>query len=261
MEKFQYAFLDSGVGGLPYLEFLRKLEPAASCVYIADIEHFPYGEKTAAEVTEFAVKVTEKIIRRFSPEIIVVACNTITVTALEELRRRFSVPFVGTVPAIKPAVLKSRNKKIGIIATERTVNDIYIKRMIEEFGSGCEFFMRADSRLVHEIETKLLTACKDKKKKAVAPALEFFKAAGTDTLVLGCTHFLHLRDIFIESAAPEIGIEDSLEGVIHRVLEVCPPAVQSCGGKAFYVTKIKNTDEEILYKTYACKFGLQFSLL
>lgn len=261
MEKFQYAFLDSGIGGLPYLEFLRKLKPTASCVYIADTEHFPYGEKNAEEVTSFAVRIAEKIIRRFSPEIIVTACNTITVTALEELRRRFSIPFVGTVPAIKPAVIKSRNKKIGIIATERTVNDIYIKRMIEEFGSGCEFFMRADSRLVQEIETKLLIAGMEEKKKAVAPALEFFKSAGADTLVLGCTHFLHLREVFIEEASPEIRIEDSLEGVIHRTLEVCPAAAQGAGGNTFYVTKVKDADEMALYKNYAHKFGLQFSVL
>lgn len=264
MKKFRYAFLDSGVGGLPYLRFLMKRTGCSCCVYTADTKHFPYGDKSAADVTAFACGTVSKIIKHFDPQIIVVACNTITVTALETLRRKFDKPFVGTVPAIKPAVLQSKNKKIGIIATERTVNDIYIKRMTEEFGSGCEFFMYADSRLIKEIETGLLTAGEEEKKKAVAPALEFFRRKGTDTLVLGCTHFLNLREVFIKEAAPDILIADSLEGVIHQTLKICPavkaPFSAGVDKGAFYVTEVKTEKDELRYRSYADKLGLDFGI-
>ena len=86
---FCCAFLDSGVGGLPYLRQLKHLSPGTACIYVADTAHFPYGEKTPQQVSASAAETVEKILARFSPGVLVVACNTISVTALDALRRTF----------------------------------------------------------------------------------------------------------------------------------------------------------------------------
>ena len=258
----QYAFLDSGIGGLPYLKRLRDLYPKASCAYIADTAHFPYGEKRLDDVVRFAAGVTETILSRLNPEIVIIACNTISVSALELLRKTFAVPFVGTVPAIKPAAFFSKNKKIALLATERTVNDIYTQRLIEQFGEGCRFFMRADSLLVKRIEDDLLTACESEKAAAVYPAIEFFESVGADTAILGCTHFLHLRDTFIKECKERIRITDSLEGVVNRALTLSP--VHECGtggANTFYITSPKTAETEKKYARYAALFGLRLEFL
>lgn len=257
-KKIQYAFLDSGLGGIPYLNRLLELYPKASCAYIADTEHFPYGEKKLNEVIRFACSTAEKIIDRLSPQVIIIACNTISVSALEQLRKTFTLPFVGTVPAIKPAAELSKNKKIALLATERTVNDIYTQKLIEQFGTGCNFFMRADSVLIKQIEDTLLTASESEKTKAVYPAVEFFKATGVDTAVLGCTHFLHLRNTFIKECEPEIRITDSLEGVVNQALKISPvnENLYTEGKIAFYITSPKTKETEKKYAKYAALFNM-----
>ena len=97
-----FAFLDSGIGGIPYLLFLQEKQQNVNCIYYADTKNFPYGQKSSEQIIENATIATQKIIEKWNPGAIVLACNTISVTALEELRKRFpNVPFVGTVPAIK----------------------------------------------------------------------------------------------------------------------------------------------------------------
>ena len=94
-----FAFLDSGTGGLPYLKYLKAERPDSACVYVGDTKNFPYGEKTAGQIIEKSCGCAEKIIKKWNPDAVVVACNTISVSALDELRRRFpGTPFVGTVP-------------------------------------------------------------------------------------------------------------------------------------------------------------------
>lgn len=259
----QYAFLDSGIGGLPYYKHLTGLCPEAACAYIADIKNFPYGEKTLDEVIALSKETVRKIITAINPQVIIIACNTISVSALASLRKEFSVPFVGTVPAIKPAASVSKNKKIAVLATERTVNDMYTQKLIEEFGGQCNFFMRADSMLVKKIEENLLTASDTKKQNAVLPAIEFFKAVGADTAVLGCTHFLHLRDVFVKMCSPDIQIVDSLDGVVNQALKISPFNIEykKTSKDRFFITAEKNKSIENIYSIYANIFNMQLEYL
>ncbi len=259
----QYVFLDSGIGGLPYLKRLTDFFPEASYAYVADIKHFPYGEKTLDEVIRFSSETVKKIIETVNPKIIVIACNTMSVSALPHLRASFRIPFVGTVPAIKPAAAVSKNKKIAVLATERTVNDIYTQKLIDEFGGNCHFFMRADSVLVKKIEEGILDSSETEKKKIIFPAIEFFKAAGADTAVLGCTHFLHLRDVFIQECAPRIKIIDSLDGVVNQVLKISPvdEAYKKKSKDKLYITARKNSEIEKKYFAYAHRFNMQLEYL
>ena len=255
----KYVFLDSGIGGLPYFRYFHQKAPQASAAYIADLEHFPYGEKTRDEVIKYAIGVTEKIINRLNPEMIIVVCNTMSTAALDALRKTFSIPFVGTVPAVKVAAEVSTNKHIGIIATARTINDPYLDKLIESFAADCTIEKRADAELVAKIENGLITATDEEKRKAVAPAIRQFKAAGTDTLVLACTHFLHLAETFAKCAAPEIRIVDSLPGVVSHALDVLPPpsGTEACRSSCYVTGEITERIDG-LYCGYCGLFDLEW---
>ena len=255
----KYVFLDSGIGGLPYFRYFHKKAPQASAAYVADLAHFPYGEKTREEVIKYAVGVTEKIINRLDPAMVIVVCNTMSTAALDALRKHFSIPFVGTVPAVKVAAEVSVNKRIGIIATARTINDPYLDKLIESFAADCTIEKRADAELVAKIENGLITAPDEEKRKAVMPAIRQFKDAGVDTIVLACTHFLHLADTFTECAAPEIKVVDSLPGVVSHALDVLPPP--SCGEtsrSSCYVTGEITERIDRLYRGYCELFDLNW---
>jgi len=203
------------------MKYLKKTRPEAKCIYLADTANFPYGTKTPSDVTECAASAVSLIIREWNPDAIVVACNTVSVTSLSELRRRFpSVPIVGTVPAVKLAARLSKNRLIGLLATEGTVNNPYTVELEKKFAADCTVFARADTALVAFIEHSLFTAKKEDRQKAVRPAVDFFAECGCDTIVLGCTHFIHMADDIAEAAGPDVQVIDSREGVIRQAIKV-----------------------------------------
>lgn len=259
--RLQYAFLDSGIGGLPYLQFLLEKVPEASCAYVADTAEFPYGEKSEAEVIACAEKVLSKIVKKLQPELVIVACNTISVSALASLRAKFDLPFVGTFPAIKPASKQSKNKRIGVLATERTVKHPYTAELIEKFASDCHVVLRGDGDLVRAVEKGLGRASLAEKQASFQPALDFFRAEKVDHIVLACTHFLHWRDTWQEQAG-DIKLIDSLEGVIKQALHLslCQNSTNFSSKRQLFVT---STEPEILenYQKYARMFGLELEIL
>ncbi|MGP1458663.1 MAG: glutamate racemase [Treponema sp.] len=216
-----FAFLDSGTGGIPYLLHLKEKAPRASCVYLADTKNFPYGEKSSASIIECASHAVSLIVERWQPKAVVIACNTISVTALGALRSRFqSTLFVGTVPAIKPAALVSKTGKIGVLATSATVNHPYTKDLTERFAGRCDVVFRADPALISFIERRAVFASEDEKKAALKPAVDFFQSSGCDVIVLACTHFLHIAREMQETAGDGITVIDSRQGVTRRALEI-----------------------------------------
>ncbi len=267
--KVCYAFLDSGIGGLPYLRQVKTISPEARCVYVADTERFPYGEKTVDEIVSSAVEVTGRIVERFNPRVIVIACNTISVTALEVLRKTFPVSFVGTVPAIKKAGEISRNRVIGLLATEKTVANAYTEKLINEFAGDCKIIRVAASSLIADIEDRLVTAGEEEKLEAVTPVLSPFVSAGADTVVLACTHFLHITDVFKKALGPEVTVVDSLDGVAHQAHRVflrseenagnrnehCPPIPSGWRDSLFVTGKLSPARKE-KYGFYCGLYGL-----
>jgi len=147
----------------------------------------------------------------------VLACNTATIAALAELRACFpDLPFVGTVPAVKPAALASKTGKIGVLGTELTVNQPYIRELALRFGNG-EIHGIAAPELVEFVEGRFHSAAPDEKRNFVKGYLDRCRAEGVDTLVLGCTHFLFLLDEFRLEAAPDITVFDSVTGISKRI--------------------------------------------
>lgn len=271
----RFLFVDSGTGGLPYMLELLKKAPGAECVYVGDTANFPYGEKSLSHIEQCATLMIEKAINRFAPDVIVIACNTISVAALASLRSRFTVPFVGTVPAIKLASKVSKKRCIGLLATRHTVEDPYTLDLINRFAADCTVIKRGDAKLISFIEHNLFRATYEQKCDAVREAVDFFTANGTDTIVLACTHFLHLVKEFEDVAGSAITVVDSREGVARQALRVgsslgadmartdtlqasakAPYNKESAHG--VYVTALKSKSDEEEYKTWCTLYGVPF---
>jgi glutamate racemase len=234
------AFLDSGVGGLPYLAHTRRLLPEWRYVYVADRENFPYGEKDPGRIIEASIGVTERLIARAHPLLIVVACNTISVVALEALRARFPLPFVGVVPAVKPAASFSRRRRVGVLATRQTVEGAYLRALIEKHARGCTVVSLPASGLVDFVERDLYRAGPAERADRVRQEVDRFRNERIDALVLACTHFLHLESEFRSLLDGDgVMLVDSREGVsrqVARLLGECSPSYGTNGQDVLHVT-------------------------
>jgi len=224
-------FIDSGIGGIPYCSHFLSRNPGARIVYLADRLHFPYGKWEKTELAEILKKLVAQLVNVINPKIAVLACNTATIAALPELRDCFpDLVFVGTVPAIKPAALASKTGKIGVLGTELTIKQPYIRELASKFGNG-EIFGIAAPELVEFVEGRFNSASADEKRGAVLAYLNRFRDAGVDTLVLGCTHFLFLLDEFQKEAAPDITVFDSVTGISHRIESLLEEQNEKGGGE------------------------------
>jgi glutamate racemase len=215
MDNKPILFLDSGIGGIPYAcDFLKRNE-YESVFYLADRENFPYGPRNKEEIALILISLTEKLLKKIDPKLAVIACNTASISALSSLRQKFpQLPFVGTVPAIKPAVNACKSGKTGVLGTERTIQDI---RALNLDTGNCDIFGVAAPELVEFVEKGVDSAGEKEKTEIVKKYINIFREQGIDALVLGCTHFLYLLDIFRREAEPQIKIFDSLEGITNRI--------------------------------------------
>jgi len=218
MDNRPVLFIDSGIGGLPYcMDFLKK-NPQEEAVYLADTQNFPYGPRSKSELENILNSLVEKLLKTTDPKIIVIACNTATVSALDMLRENYKdILFVGTVPAIKPAASASKNGRVGVLGSLRTIEDPYNQQLAKECEKTCEIIALAAPELVEFVEHKLENADKQEKTEIVKKYINIFREKNADTLVLGCTHFLHLQEEFKQEANGNILIIDSLDGITKRI--------------------------------------------
>ena len=194
---------DSGMGGLTVARALREAMPDAELIYAADSAAFPYGDWEEPELIERILRVVGRIIDDARPDAVVVACNTASTLALAALRKQFQLPFVGTVPAIKPAAEITETRMIGVLATPGTVKREYTQSLIHTFAFHCRVLVHGAPRLAEMAEAKLKGKPPNEKALAAEIAPVFRKRGGlrTDTVVLGCTHYPLLLDE-LEAAAP-----------------------------------------------------------
>lgn len=217
------ALMDSGVGGLPYLEKARSLLPAERFVYLADSAGFPYGTKSGGEIVSIVLDRVGRLVERFEPKAVVIACNTASQAALAAARKAFpGLIVVGTVPAVKPAAERSRSGVIGVMATAKAVEDPYLDALVARHASGRKVLREAAQELVSFVERRLPGSTAEERRAAVLPHVERLVAAGADEIVLACTHFLHVADDIAACAAslaPGLGVEvvDSRDGVARRL--------------------------------------------
>ena len=148
-------FFDSGVGGLSVLGPTRALLPNAPIVYAADSAGFPYGKRSEAEIATRVPALLGRLVERFRPRLVVIACNTASTIALDHARSALDLPVVGTVPAIKPAAEISKTRVIGVLGTEATVRQPYVDDLAARFAADCTMIRHGSPELVELAEAKL----------------------------------------------------------------------------------------------------------
>ena len=213
-------FYDSGAGGLPYLAAARVCLPSERYLYLADREHFPLGEKPAELVRRLVLESVSLAIERFNPRLVVIACNTASVVALELLREHFPIPFVGVVPAVKPAALSLAGGKLAVVATRQTASGPYLDGLIREFADGREVLKIPVADLVDFAEYRYLAAGPAERLEAVRRALAPVLPLQVQTVVLGCTHFVLLELEFRAVLTDRVALIDSREGVTRRIVSL-----------------------------------------
>lgn len=205
---------DSGLGGLSVLREIARLLPAQAAVYVADSGHCPYGGKSAEAIIARATTITDFLLAR-GAGLIVVACNTATIAAVEHLRATYSVSFVGMEPAVKPAVAATRSGVVGVLATGAALAGEKLLRLIDRHRGAVRIITQPCPGLVEQVEAGDLDGPRTRAllRRYVEPLL----AAGADTLVLGCTHYPFLRPLLAEIAGPDVTLLDTGAAVARRV--------------------------------------------
>jgi glutamate racemase len=216
---------DSGLGGLTVFREIAAARPDANFIYVADDAAFPYGDLIEARLIARVVEVIGDAIAQQRPDLIVVACNTASTLALGELRAHFAVPFVGTVPAIKPACAQSISKRVSVLGTQATVSREYTRALIREFAQGCDVTLVGSSRLATFAEAELAghPAADADIAAEIAGCFVDADARRTDTVVLACTHFPLLQKRFAALAPWSVTWLDPALAIARRVADLLGP--------------------------------------
>lgn len=253
---------DSGAGGLPYLELAISRLPGEYFYYVADTENFPYGDKETASVQDIVVNLTDRIIKKWHPKCIIVACNTASVIALSHLREKYTtVPFIGVVPAVKPAAAESARRKFGVLATPQTVQNSYLSGLIDSFAPHCDVIILPAGNLRDIVEEGYFSTSRELKIDAIHRVTKKIPLDEIDSLVLGCTHFIHLEEEFKLVLGKKIQLIDSRSGVINQLVRVLEReqlcARSRSGNNTLFVTR----DDVVRirqYRLFAEKYRICF---
>ncbi len=217
---------DSGFGGLTVLREIVAARPDAHHVYVADDAFFPYGHHSEDEIIARVVPLIGELIAARAPDLVVIACNTASTLVLPHLRAAYTVPFVGTVPAIKPACAKSKTKRVSVLGTKGTVQREYTHSLIRDFAGGCEVTLVGSPELAALAESALSGHEVDDRDIAdeIAPCfVGDDPAVRTDTVVLACTHYPLLLDRLTRLAPWKVAWIDPAPAIARRVSNLLGP--------------------------------------
>jgi glutamate racemase len=213
---------DSGLGGLTVFREIKAARPDARLKYLADDECFPYGDLAETALVGRVRKVIGDAIAAHQPDLVVIACNTASTLALKDLRENFSAPFVGTVPAIKPACARSKSRLVSVLGTQATVSREYTHALIREFANGCDVKLVGSAKLARLAEAELNGAPATDAEIAteLAPCFVERNGARTDAVVLACTHYPLLLDRFRKLAPWAVEWIDPAPAIARRVVDL-----------------------------------------
>ncbi|MYZ48065.1 glutamate racemase [Propylenella binzhouense] len=194
---------DSGVGGLSVHRAIRERLPDLPVLYVADDAAFPYGDWEEGALVDHVVALMADLVAAHDPAAVVIACNTASTLVLPPLRARFDIPFVGTVPAVKPAAERTRTGVIAVLATPGTMRRDYTRELIRTYAKDCHVRLVGAPDLAAIAEAHMRGEPVDEAavRAQIEPCFIEVDGARTDIVVLGCTHYPFLRTIF-ERVAP-----------------------------------------------------------
>ncbi len=249
---------DSGIGGLSVLSAIQDKLPNAAIVYAADYAGLPYGTKSEAEIAARVPALLGRLVERYKPALVTIACNTACTIALSHVRAALDVPVVGTVPAVKPASLVTRSGVIGLLGTQATIRQPYVDQLQAEFASQMALLRYAAPGLVHAAEAKMRGEATNK--NAILEAINGLRdqpgGDDLDTIILGCTHFPLLEKELSEVTGPQMRFVDGAEGIARRVAKLSEgriwPSIKPSG---IFVTT-GGEDDMQPYIAALCKYDL-----
>jgi glutamate racemase len=232
---------DSGVGGLTVLKEVVKALPQEDTIYFGDTARVPYGTKSPETVTRYALQVTSFLMER-DIKLLVVACNTASAVSLETLEDKFSIPIIGVIePGAKRAVSVTRSGKVGVIGTSATIQSSAYAKAIKKINGDIQVLTRACPLFVPLAEEGWVD--NEVARLTARIYLQELRAAGVDTLVLGCTHYPLLKGIISEVMGDGVQLVDSAEetartvGQILEESELLRPSSEK-GNHHYYVTDV-----------------------
>lgn len=217
---------DSGLGGLTVLDAVRRARPDARYVYAADDAAFPYGRLSEAALVARVLAVMEPLLARHRPDLVVIACNTASTLVLPALRQRFSTPFVGVVPPIKPAAAATRSRLITLLATPGTVARSYTHDLIATYAAACAVTLVGAADLAGYAEAELAGAPVEDASLLAAIAPCFVSAPDgrrTDVICLACTHYPLLLPRLAALAPWPVAWIDPAPAIARRVVQLIGP--------------------------------------
>jgi glutamate racemase len=216
---------DSGLGGLTVYREVAVARPHADFLYVADDAAFPYGAIEEPALVERVVALMGGLIEAHRPDLIVIACNTASTIVLPDLREKFPLPFVGTVPAIKPACSSSLTRSVSVLGTQATVAREYTRALIRDYAGDCRVTLVGSEKLAAYAEAELggVPVGDEAVKAEIAPCFRE-DGARTDTIVLACTHYPLLLERLRQLAPWPVNFLDPAPAIARRVGDLLGPA-------------------------------------
>ncbi len=242
------AIFDSGIGGITFLKEAYKLLPDEDYIYYADTDNVPYGIKPREIVKEYIFQAVDFLSRQ-NIKLLVIACNTATSAAINDLRRKHKFPILGMEPAVKPAVEKTTGKRILVIATTLTMNEEKLKNLILNFDKENQVDMIALDKLVTYAERFQFDG--NEIKDYIKSSRNFINIRNYGTIVLGCTHFILFKSVIRELIPEGIEIIDGNNGTLNNMMNVLKRNNifnQSNGGNILFYSSGREDNEERIKK-------------
>ena len=243
---------DSGLGGLTVYREIAVARPDADFLYVADDAGFPYGARKESDLVARVVALMGDLIEAHRPDLAIIACNTASTIALPDLRKTFTLPFVGTVPAIKPACAASVTRRVSVLGTEATVKREYTRALIRDYAQDCEVTLVGAKQLATLVEAELAgSPVSDAQLHAeIAPC---FRDGGarTDTVVLACTHYPLILERLQKLSPWPVNFLDPAPAIARRVTSLLGHAPDGTRGTARAVFTSGRPPEKVL-----ARFGI-----
>lgn len=250
---------DSGIGGLTVLREARVLMPDRRFIYVADDAAFPYGAWEEPALKEHILSLFGKLLDRLQPAISVIACNTASTLVIDALREKFpGHPFVGTVPAIKPAAERTRSGLVSVLATPGTVKRQYTRDLISKWAQKCHVRLVGSDRLAGLAEIYMREGFVDEEavRAEIAPCFIERDGMRTDIVVLACTHYPFLANRMRKTAPWPVDWIDPAEAIARRAMSLLEPVSEPSGENEADIAVFTSGKVDFATKRLIQGFGL-----
>ncbi len=251
-------FFDTGIGGFSILREAQKLLPGAPIIYAADYAGMPYGMKSEEELSTRIPLLLGRLVERYKPKLVTIACNTASTIALDVVRSVLDTPVVGTVPAVKPASQITKTGVIGLLGTRATIRQPYVDRLAAEFAADKLLLRYGAPDLVYTAEAKLRGEEPDSAiiNAAVQGLLDQERGEEIDTVILACTHFPLLQEELQKSFVRDIQFIDGSQGIARRIAYLTSDVIWPEPSENGVFVTTGTLDQLLPYRATFQKFGI-----